>query len=453
MNRATWCIPLEEKDVVVLGAGLSGLAAGVRLGDRAVLLERDARPGGLVRTTCFNGYWFDHVVHLLHFYDEPTERYVRALLGPDLAACPSEAWVETPVGTVRYPFQVHLAGFGPDIANRCVEDFATALAASPDQPPGNFEDHLLATFGQGMCDLFLFPYNRKLWKRPLHTLAPAGFQWTIAHPDFEQVSRGARAASSGFAPYNARGWYPRPPQDSPVRGMELLTRALAAQCADLRVNHRVEEIDLEARTVVVRHGDNRRMFRYRDACAATLPLPELLAICKQTPDALRAASRRLVRNRVLTIALGVRGPRPATLGHWRYYSDPSLIFNRLVFMHEFDPGTAPPDGWGILVEITEPAEAPLCPTDDLLRRVQADVRRVVPFPPDAAIVEAHVMCIDPAYVVFTLDTADVVERALQFLRAYGVEPLGRYGRWEYSSMSQAIRHAFQWADAMNQAAC
>jgi hypothetical protein len=50
--------------------------------------------------------------------------------------------------------------------------------------------------------------------------------------------------------------------------------------------------------------------------------------------------------------------------------------------------------------------------------------------------------IDPAYVVFSVDEKGVAEQAQAFLMAHGVIPVGRYGRWEYSSMGQVMRDGF-----------
>src|SRR5436190_23547993 len=100
----------EEFDYVILGAGVTGLAAASQLGDSAVVLEQSDRPGGLVRADCHDGFWFDHVLHLLHFSDAKAEALVRSLFDhdQDLAPCPPIAWVQTEAGLTRYPFQTHL---------------------------------------------------------------------------------------------------------------------------------------------------------------------------------------------------------------------------------------------------------------------------------------------------------------------------------------------------------
>ena len=43
-----------------------------------------------------------------------------------------------------------------------------------------------------------------------------------------------------------------------------------------------------------------------------------------------------------------------------------------------------------------------------------------------------------AYVLFDHDHAAARARVLEFLRGHGVQVAGRYGRWEYSSMEDAI---------------
>lgn len=431
-----------EADVVIIGAGLAGLAAATRLGGRAVVLERAARAGGLARTSCFDGYWFDHVLHVLYFADDATESHIRGLLGDDLRPCHPRAWVETQFGTVRYPFQMHLGGLDPEARARCLSEFERALTQPDGTPPRDFEELLRRSFGEGMCEVFLFPWNRKAWKRPLSSLGSSEFTWSITPPDPEAVREGAHRPEREFLAYNSRGWYPQPPRDSPVRGMEILARALAARTPDLRLRHTVVAVDLEARIVVTEHDGRADEFHFRNACIATIPLPAIVAACRQAPRQLREACSRLPRNRVLSGTFSVRGPRPADSGHWRYYADESLVFTRLSFPHAFDPLSAPQDGWGILVEVTERSEDPPADPAVVLAGMRADLERAGALPPGCEIIDAHLIVIDPAYVVFTAESRQVAEEARGFLRSHGVEPLGRFGRWEYSSMGQVLRDGF-----------
>jgi len=440
----------HECDYLILGAGLTGLAAANVLGNRAVVLERDERPGGLVKAECFDGYWFDHVIHVLYFADPKTESRIRTLLGDVLQPCPPEAWVETSAGTVRFPFQMHLGGLEPSVVVRCLRDLAEVTFNPTSEPPANYEDLLLRSFGRGMCETFLLPYNRKTWKRPLDTLAPAGFTWNITPPDFEQVLRGALNGDREFRAYNAAGWYPRPPAGSEVRGMEVLARALAGQAKDVRLEHRVTRIDAVERRVVAHTSRGQQRFAYRGGCLCTLPLPLAVQMCADAPADLVEAVSGLTRNRVLSVALRIEGPRPEGRGHWRYYGDESLCFTRLVYMCAFDPLMAPPEGWSLLAELIEPAEEPPAHEEDIIERCRADLVRAGGLPDGCEILGANVLLIDPAYVVFTPENEAIVKAAQAFLAEHGITALGRYGRWEYSSMAQVMRDGFAWADAQTE---
>lgn len=437
----------DEIDVIVLGAGLCGLAVGSVLGKRALVFEREERPGGLVRTDCHNGYWFDHVLHLLYFQDEKTEWRIRELLGDVLQPCPLDAWVECLQGTVRYPFQMHLGGLDRETVIRCVRDFAEVSLIPPAAEPVNYEDMLRRTFGAAMCETFFFPYNRKMWKRPLLELAPSGFQWNIARPNFDEVLAGAISSDVEADIYNSNGWYPRPPGNAPVRGVEVLSRALANQVPGLRLQHQVEAIDLNTHIVQVRDSKGRSKFRFQDACVSTLPLPLVISLCEPAPNDLIRDCAMLTWNRVYSVQLSISGTRPKGRGHWHYYVDESLVFTRLIYLHEFDPDCAPEDGWPLLVEVTEPAERPVIIAEELVNRVRRDLNRVGVLPVGSQIVDEHVLVIEPAYVVFTPENQAIMQRARSFLEEHDIIPLGRYGRWEYSSMASVLKDGFDWAES------
>lgn len=439
---------MTNHDVVVIGAGPAGLAAGWSLGERACVLEREQRPGGLVRTDCIDGYWFDHVVHLLHLSDPPTEARLRTLVGSVLAACPPNAWVECSAGSARYPLQNNLRTLDPDAVVRILSDFAREAFREEQVEPRTHEEVLLRSFGKALCEVFFFPYQRKVWKRPLSELAATEFQWNISRPDFEEILRGALKTSSSLASrpqavYNQNGWYPHPPENSPVRGMEVLIHEMRTHISELRLSHDVISIDPQSRQLRVRTKEDELRISYETGCVATLPLPNTIRLCTDTPPGLLRDVGRLQYNRVRSVMVGVVGPRHENTGLWRYYTDETLIFSRLSFMTEFDPLMAPPEGFGILAEITERAEDPKTPDAEIVRRVIADIRRVGWIRPSDEVVVTRVLTLSPAYVVFSHGNREILEEARSFLTQRNIQPLGRYGHWEYSSIESVIRDGLE----------
>ena len=437
---------IVRSEVIIIGAGLAGMSAALTLGPKAIVLEASNSPGGLVKSLCFDGYWFDHVIHLLYLPDSKTKSRIRELLGEALVPCPPVAWVESLAGRVRYPFQKNFGSL-PDksVVVSCIKGFADATYEHGSTTPAHYEEMLRKTFGIPMCNLFFFPYNRKMWRRELDKLAPNGFQWNIDRPDFEHFLMSVIDPECCKQSYNSDGWYPRPSPQSPIRGMGYLSNKLAEHVQNLRVQHKVTYVDLDKREMIVSTPQGNQLFSYQDACISTMPLPFMVKLCKQAPPDLLSGLDALLWNRVISIGLSIQGPRP-DLGHWCYYADETIVFTRLVFLHEFDPGMAPSDGWPLLVEITEPAEAKPDPEADLITRVLQDLNRIGILPPGSDVVAAHSWVSDPAYVVFTPNNQEIIQKARDFLKAYGVTPLGRYGHWEYSSMGQVMRDGNDWAE-------
>ena len=117
-----------EIDFVILGAGVTGLSAAMELKEPALIIEKESKAGGLVRTHCFNnGYWFDHVLHLLHFKDNIIQHRITSLMGDVLQPCPPTAWIECSAGTVLYPFQLNLGALNNEVKKQCINDYISAF--------------------------------------------------------------------------------------------------------------------------------------------------------------------------------------------------------------------------------------------------------------------------------------------------------------------------------------
>jgi protoporphyrinogen oxidase len=427
-------------DYIVVGGGLAGLSAATVLADRCLVLEMEERPGGLARTECIDGYWFDHVLHLLHFQDADMKSEVLPFQGGGgFYPCPPKALVETSAGTALYPLQMNLGSLEREEVVRCIRDLAETCFGHKEAQPSNLQESFLGKFGRSICELFMFPYNRKLWQRSLETLSPE-VSWTIAVPDFEQALRGALSSGSDFLPYNAWGWYPKGSPGVFPRGMERLSGQIASRVPNLHCGAMVVGVNTLERIVTVldENGETREL-RYLKGLISTVPLPGLVAMIEDCPEGVSRSAESLEWVRVYSVMLPIAGPRPVNTVHWRYFADEDLCFTRLVYMHAFDPDMCPREGWGLLAEIPESSGKPVMDSDKVMTKTLADIHRAEAIPGNCTVLPGRVIVNDPAYAVFSGGTLDAVAGIAEWLSARDVHVLGRYGRWEYSSMAQVIR--------------
>jgi protoporphyrinogen oxidase len=71
---------------------------------------------------------------------------------------------------VKYPFENGLYQLDKDDRFYCLNEFIKVLIASERgalQPPRNFLEWMYNTFGKGISELYLIPYNEKIWKFPV----------------------------------------------------------------------------------------------------------------------------------------------------------------------------------------------------------------------------------------------------------------------------------------------
>jgi protoporphyrinogen oxidase len=420
--------------ILILGGGLAGLSTAYHLGKLGVpphlVLEREARPGGLCRTREIDGFLFDYTGHLLHLRDPEIVALVEDLLPERLILTERRAAIHSRGRRLEFPFQAHLHGLPPEVVARCLVDFVQTLRQDPPVDEGelSFRDWALGIFGQGICDEFMFPYNRKLFCREPETMTADWVSWAVPRPDLEQVVRGALGLPNRGMGYNPSFRYPE------TGGIGVLPAALAERVPALRTGAEVVEVDLPARTLTLASGESLAWERLVN----TLPLPHFLRILKGAPEGLAGAAERLAWTVVLDLNLGLDRPDLAGGDHWLYFPEPEYPFYRVGFPSNICPAMVPEGCGSMYVEFAErPGGAH--DLEELERSAREGLRRAGLLDGGERILARDLAVIDPGYVVFDRERARAVPATLEDLRGLGVHSIGRYGAWTYSYMERALR--------------
>ncbi len=110
----------DQRRVVVIGAGPTGLSAAYHLGDEALLLEREGQVGGWCRSIEQDGFTFDYAGHIMFSNDAYVHEMYEKLLGDNVHWQDREAWIYSKNVYTRYPFQGALYGLPPDVIKECI---------------------------------------------------------------------------------------------------------------------------------------------------------------------------------------------------------------------------------------------------------------------------------------------------------------------------------------------
>jgi len=420
----------ENTMIVIIGAGLAGLSTASFLGRIPhKVFEREAMVGGLCRSHQVDGFTFDQAGHVLHCKSVGIRRFVEKLLGDGLVSHSRHSAIYSKNVLTPYPFQANLHGLPREVVRDCLFGYVAALVkgnSSLDAHFSSFKAWILGNFGEGIAEHFMVPFNEKLWKVPLEELTT---EWTalVPRPELEDVINGAFGLANRDFGYNTKFFYPR------SGGIQTLPFALLQRIGKVECHKEVVEVSTKSRRVQFADGSTENY----EALVSTMPLPELLWRCTDLPKSLREGSKDLRWTSVYTVNLAVARKNISTQ-HWIYFPEKIFPFYRVGFPMNLSLSMGKKGTSSIAAEISHRPDVQIS-HGKLIKQTCSGLVRAGICRPDDTFIISEVQDIPYAYVIFDRARGVIVPKLLAELERRGIYSVGRYGRWEHTSMENAIQ--------------
>ena len=431
---------------LIIGAGPTGLGAAWRLEQRGVrdwlMLEAGDVPGGLAQSIIDeHGFTWDLGGHVQFSHYEMFDQLMDDLLGVDgWLYHDRESWVWIRDRFVPYPFQLNLHRLPEAEQAACVRGLeeAAAAASAGRAAPVNFGEWIAQTFGTGIADVFMRPYNRKVWARDPELMDWRWIGDRVAVADVARVKDNIRLQRDDVS------WGPNNRFRFPRRGgTGAVWRALAKQVTQhekpsqpsrLLYGASVRHVDTSARRVALADG---REFGY-EQLISTMPLDRLIGMSDLARD-LRAAAGHLEYSSTHIIGIGLTGAAPAALAQkcWMYFPETNCPFYRVTHFSHYSPNNVPDPSsqWSLMAEVSESVHRPVDRS-----RVVADVvqgllaTRLVES--DADVHHTWHRRLEHGYPIPSLHRDRGLDGMQTLLTARGVYSRGRFGAWKYEVSNQ-----------------
>ena len=430
MNRS------GNSEVVIIGAGLAGLSAAYHLKKGYALFEKNGEIGGMTRSICKNGYIFDYDGHLLHFRNEYTFNLVSELLSGNLAPHKRNSWVYSKGIFTRYPFQANFYGLPNSVVKDCLMGLIKAKISNlpPSNSNGNFENWIIKTFGEGIANHFMLPYNKKFWTIEPKELTCDWLDGFVPVPDLEDTVTGAISDSTKPYGYNSRFWYP-------VKGgISELIKGFSEKLRNAHVNKKAVTIDQHRKEIVFEDATIRK---FKDMIT-TMPLPELANILVDTPSDVSQAFSMLKWTSIYVLNIGIKSDNQ-TERHWVYYPEESTVFYRVGFPTSFSTDVAPKGRSSIYAEIAY-SDSKKIDKDTMVSRTIHDLKKCGIISEESDVEICLPMDIKYGYALYDSNRLHAVKIIKNYLEKLGIYTIGRYGSWKYMSMEDVILEGKQIAE-------
>jgi protoporphyrinogen oxidase len=423
----------DVRRIVILGAGPTGLGAAWRLEERGhenwLLCESSSHAGGLASSVVDpHGFTWDLGGHVLFSHYRYFDAVMSRALGDAWVEHIREAWVWMRDRWIPYPFQNNIWRLPQAELDACVAGLRALQGRNGLAPPATFGEWLLASFGTGICDSFLFPYNRKVWAYEPSTLNAQWIGERVATVNQDRILENIALKRDDV------GWGPNSTFRFPLRGGTGAIWAAVGQLLPserLRFGCAAERIDLAGRRIRTRTGET---IAY-DVLVSTIPLDVLLRMIDGAEELNREASR-FVHSSSHIIGVGLRGGTPADLTTkcWVYFPEPQVPFYRATVFSNYSPNNAPPGHWSVMAEVSESPEKPVS-IDSVIDDVVAGLEGCGWLDRRNIVSRWH-QRLEHGYPTPWLGRDETLARVEARLRSVSIFSRGRFGAWKYEVSNQ-----------------
>jgi protoporphyrinogen oxidase len=430
----------------ILGGGLSGLTLARLLhekGDDIVVLEAESEVGGLCRSKTSQGFTFDTGgSHIIFSRDSEVLEFMRRMIAGNEQRNNRNTKIFYKGKYVKYPFENGLSDLPPEDRFACVNGFVKMMIAvekGEKTAPSNFREWIYYTFGTGIAECYMIPYNEKIWKFPTDLMSCQWVEGRIPRPPVEDIIKSAIGISTEGYTHQAIFSYPLD------GGIEALVHSIAKPIEKfIRTGFRVNAITKTGSRWMISNGDE---VIQADRCICTMPIQHLLPCIRSVPATVRNAADALKYNSLLCVTIGIKGPVPDI--SWLYIPEHHVgRTNRISFPSGYSCHVAPDGCSAIVAEIThQPGdEVATLPDYEILREVLEMLQEMQILNKDQ-VVFSSVERMPFAYVVYDCEYKKNIAIIRKFCSETGIALVGRFAQFEYLNMDGCIRSVMDYVAA------
>ncbi|TPX35371.1 hypothetical protein SmJEL517_g02364 [Synchytrium microbalum] len=431
-------------DILIIGAGPTGLGAAKRLQQfnhkSWLMVDSFESVGGLASTDeTPEGFLFDVGGHVDWFIHERVS-YVKS----------KGKWIP-------YPYQNNISMLPKEDQVKALTGMIEAyeVSLSTKIPPKNFDEWIVRNMGEGIADLFMRPYNFKVWAIEPRDMQCQWLGERVAAPDLKM------AVTNVVLNKVAGNWGPNATFRFPAHGGThgiWLAVGKTLPPANLRLSTTVSKIDHQQKTVLCTDGST---ISYK-TLINTMPLIELANMLVPSIPKVIEESSGLLFSSTHVIGIGIRGSRPERIGDkcWLYFPEADSPFYRATIFSNYSPYNQPSETlelptlrlakdsscvadsngrpgpyWSLMMEVSESPRKPVDLPTLMEDTIQGCLNTGLLLPTDE-IVSTYSRKFYYGYPTPSLDRDKHLAVILPELEKLSILSRGRFGSWKYEVANQ-----------------
>lgn len=415
---------MDHNNFVILGAGIAGIGAAYKLGNSAVIYEKRKRYGGLLDNFSVNGFRFDHAVHLSF----ANEKIVRSVFDktpfhvhkPSAMNYSDGYWSKHPIQNNTYNLPV-------EEKTRIIKSFINRPEKSN---ISNYQEWLNFNYGKYFSKKYPARYTRKYWLCEPEDLTTEWVNKRMYQPSIDEVIEGALTDQTPNTFYAKEMRYPK------KGGYRAFFEHIADKM-DIRLSHKVSEIDLDEKLIRFQNG---YVTSYK-TLISSIPLPEIVKLIKKVPLNIQNYASKLIASSIALVSVGFRNKiRFPSL--WFYIYDEDIPFARAYSPSMKSSDNVPLGKSSLQFEIYYTDKKPLKLTDNQLKIKVIESFKKMEIAQESDIEIIDVRHVKYGNVIFYHGMENDRKNVRDYLTNNGVISIGRFGEWDYLWSNQSFMSGY-----------
>lgn len=431
-------------ELLILGGGLSALSTAFFLQERPeiskiTILEKEDRLGGLCRSFNANGIIYDVGPHIFFSKNKKILSFMTNLLGENKEKKRRSNRILYEKRFVQYPFENDLSKLPKEDIQYCVN----AFLHNPYEgyPAQNILQFFLKTFGEGITNLYLRPYNEKIWKFDPSFMDTQMVE-RIPKPPKEDILRSAKGETIDGYLHQLYFTYPK------CGGTEAFINSLAAKLED-----KVRIVTDAAVSSVTKSPDDFTVETSKGSYSAnrlisTIPADLFASMYRPSaPEQVNLAANSLRHNSIIitiaNVSIDKAGDNFAFM-----IADKSVIFHRLSKVDFLGDAYHLPNSATYMIEITYRKNDLIDQSsdEDIRGQVIEGLKRIEFIRDSSDVNFIELKRFEYAYVIYDLEHRRNMDMIIKHFNHEGVDLLGRFGSFEYLNMDAVIEQALRFSE-------
>jgi protoporphyrinogen oxidase len=340
---------------------------------------------------------------------------------------------------VKYPFENGLADLSKEENFECLRSFVDNLLKKEKgelNEPATLKEWIYYTFGKGIAEKYLIPYNEKIWK---HTLEKMDISWVerVPNPPMEDIIKSSLGIRTEGYTHQLHFYYPK------LGGIQALVRCLEGEIqANVFKSFNVKRIVKEDDAWVVSGGRREKLYT---KLVCSMPIQRIVKAL-DAPGNVRSAAANLRYNSLISVLLGVNSENVSNFS-WLYIPEHSILPHKVSFPSNFSPNVAPAGKSSALAEVTCEVESDVwrMRDEDIIDRVIADLDHLNIIN-EKEISFAKVHRTEFAYVINDAHYRENIRIVRDYIKGLGIDLVGRFAQFEYLNMDACLARAIDYVD-------